>query len=158
MNSQAIEMAERAERYLDDVEELLRLRDHFGGMSIIEKHQLESRISTLTKELRKIRDRRPIGTPCSNSPNNSHLPKDGIMHIEFETEVSGKLTFGMVRGGQLFVSVFGDLYQKSWDEADDENNAWRISNSDGEPRGGISDFDPEEEIKRILPPIRRIAY
>lgn len=153
MNSQAIEALKIR---LGEVEYAIKSR-HYRMMDFDQLYRLIDEEAELRRLLRQNSvPRRSMGQPCNSG--HSHLAKEGIMHIEFEADITPKLTFNMVRPGQMFVEKFGDLYQKSWDEDDEENNAWRISNSDGEPRGGVYDFSQDEEIKRILPPIRRIAF
>lgn len=96
----------------------------------------------------------PIGAPVPFN-NNSHLAKDCIMKIEFEPENKLILTFNMVKDGQLFVSMANKLFQNSREE---ENEAWLIADSDGNPCGETNYFSDDTQIKRILPLIRHIAF
>jgi hypothetical protein len=81
------------------------------------------------------------------------------MNIEFETHVSTKVTFSMVEAGQLFVDCDGNLYQKSYESEDEENDyAWMICDSDGQPEARSVSFYPDEKIERILPKIKRISF
>jgi hypothetical protein len=139
---------------LAHIEKELGLEVYRPSMHWRVKYSLADRARDLSAALRNMVKRRPIGIPGSNSPNNEHLAKDGIMHIEFETEVAGKLTFAMVADGQLFATTHG-LYQKS---SDTLHEAWHICNPQGDPVGQTESFDHSEEIGRILPPIRRIAF
>lgn len=97
-------------------------------------------------------DRRPIGTPVS-SDTNSHLTWEQRMKFEFEDKET--ITFGMVRDGQLFIGINGFLYQKSSDEY---NQAWCLSDEKGDPMGAEHNFSDDEEIRKILPTLKKISF
>lgn len=115
---------------------------------IHERLQLKSILGELEQE------RRPMGTP-GHYHDNSHLAKDGIMKIEFESGMNDSLRFYMVKEGQMFVAETGSLFQKS---GESEGEAWMICNSLGEATGELDHFDEDEIITKILPVIRRIAF
>jgi hypothetical protein len=76
------------------------------------------------------------------------------MFIEFATE-SNHLTFEMVQKGQMFIDQYNQLCQKSCLE---ENQAWIIAVSNGTPEGRNKYFTDEQEIKKILPQIKKITF
>ena len=145
MNCMAKEIQLGAKARLREIEDQLNWNKYRQGCRRL---QLKSVLGELEQE------RRPMGIPPF-VPGNSHLTKDGIMKIEFESGISDSLRFYMVKEGQMFVSETGALFQKS---SDSESEAWMICNSAGEPEGEIDHFDEDEVISKILPAIRRIAF
>ena len=97
---------------------------------------------------------------CYVQPESKEKP---IMKIEFDIEASSLvLTFSMVPPGGLFVAWDGCLCQRDSnddnDSSDDCHQAWQICTHDGEVEAGGLTFTLHEEIKRILPKIKRIQF
>ena len=157
MNCMAKEIQLGAKARLREIEDQLNWNKYRQGcrQNVFEKVDLIQERLQLKSVLGELeQERRPMGIPPF-VPGNSHLTKDGIMKIEFESGISDSLRFYMVKEGQMFVSETGALFQKS---SDSESEAWMICNSAGEPEGEIDHFDEDEVISKILPAIRRIAF
>lgn len=145
---------EAAER-LDEVEESIRrmsemnfARSEYFGREDLLKERLQLKLL-----LGELQDRRPLGNPVEPH-DHSHLTLEGVVKIEFETDAAD-LVFQMVGKGQMFIDDAGNLLQRAFDNC---NDAWKICNAAGEPRGELYHFDDNDRIKKILPSIRRIAF
>ncbi len=155
MNSPTDPIIIAARERLRDVENILNAKRRQSGLRgcYFGKEDLICERLQLRLLLGELQERKPMGF-AAHPTRNEHLSKDGIMKIEFETDVN-ELVFGMVRDSQMFVGTNGSLYQKS---CDSEGEAWLICNSAGEPEGSLDHFEEHEAIHKILPVIRRIAF
>ncbi len=155
MNDLHPEMRVIAEAELDILEDVLhgrRSRADFCG-EYISMSELIRRRQHLRDILDKTSKRRPMGQSATDS-SDSHLPKENIMHIEFEDKIiSTKLTFRMVKPGQMFLDDCGGLFQKSISTYDE---AWCLANCEGYPQGYSELYFDQEEITFIYPDIRKI--
>lgn len=145
-----------AERRLREIEEELRIGypHQDSSTSKYDKINLIRERLQLRLVLGDLEGHQPMGQSVPTH-DNSHLHKEDIMKIEFETDHVDSLQFYMVKDGQMFIGEDGCLYQKS---SDCDGDAWRIADSDGVPRGCVENFDEDQAILKLLPMIRRIAF
>jgi hypothetical protein len=155
MNSPIDPIIVEARKRLQEVEQILNHKRRQNGLrgSYFGKEDLICERIQLRLLLGELHERKPMGTP-GHPTRNEHLTKDGKMIIEFETNPT-QLVFQQVRDGEMFVGSNGSLYQKS---SESEGEAWEICNSSGEPTGVQECFSECEQIAKIMPKIRRIAF
>lgn len=91
---------------------------------------------------------------------NPNPPEKPIMRIDFDIAASSLvLTFTMVPPGGLFVDLDDCLCQRSSDsDPQASGQAWQICDQKGEIESGWLQFKEHQEIKRILPRIKRIQF
>ena len=94
--------------------------------------------------------------------NTPVIQEKPIMKIEFDTSASPLvLTFSMVPLGGLFVDEDDCLIQRGSDDDDSQEGryqCWQLCDSSGEVDACSVQCYDHQEIKRILPRIKRIQF